>query len=85
MNSNTICSLVNSFNSVDYVSLIEKLPNEIVGKILERLPFVTGSKGILNQADIPVTMRYMHHFACTSSEMYKCIHDPYITKLLASY
>jgi hypothetical protein len=47
----------------------ELLPEPIIGHILDQLNIVTGSKGIVNEADISVVMRYTCNLACTSKKM----------------
>lgn len=47
----------------------EMLPAPIIGHILDQLNQVTGSKGIVNMADLPVIMRYASNLACTSKKI----------------
>lgn len=50
-------------------NLIQSFPNEIYGHILHQLTNVTGSRGIVNKADIPFVMRYAANLTCTCKEI----------------
>ncbi|MBP9841691.1 MAG: hypothetical protein KBC64_04630 [Simkaniaceae bacterium] len=54
---------------------IEHLSSESIGIILSQLNLITGSEGILNEADIPVVMRSAMNLACTSKIMYQHVHS----------
>lgn len=74
-------SITNNLQNNVEGCLLEQLPPENFGKILQQLPNVIGSIGVPNEADIPLTMGYMQNLACTSKRIYSYVHDPYITKL----
>lgn len=57
------------------------LPADAIGTILYHLNWATGSEGILNEADIPVAMRYAQNLACTSRTLLQCVSDPVATGL----
>jgi hypothetical protein len=62
-------------------ALFELVPVDIIGNILDQLNRVTGSKGIINDADLPVVMRYARSLACTSKTMASNVHHPDVTDL----
>jgi hypothetical protein len=57
----------------------EQLPDVLVGHILGQLNTVTGSQEVVNEADIPVIMRYISNLACTSKKMAFKVNHPYTT------
>jgi len=63
------------------VAFFERLPVDVIGNILDQLNRVTGSKGIVNEADIPVIIRYARSLACTSKKMAANVNHPYVTHL----
>ncbi|MCB1113087.1 MAG: hypothetical protein KDK72_10585 [Chlamydiia bacterium] len=63
------------------LSLIEQLPSEVLGTIVAEIPNVTGSPKIINEAEIPVAMRYLLRLGSTSKNMYQHVHDCYVIKL----
>ncbi len=58
------------------LSPIERLQYDSLGAILGLASQVTGTKGIITDADIPVIMRDIRSLACTSKAMHKAINDP---------
>ena len=62
-------------------TIFELLPPDIVGYILHQLNQVTGSEGIINQADIPVVMRYARSLVCTSKRMAANINHSHVTHI----
>ena len=58
---------MNSIN--DKISIFESLPELVIGTILDQLNKITGSKGFINEADIPVIKRYANSLVCTSKTM----------------
>jgi len=63
------------------MSPIEKLPNEVIGKILVNLVQISGSKGIANKADIPFIMKSMRSLACTNTRFYTDLNEPQVVKV----
>lgn len=63
------------------LSELEKLPKEIIGHILQQLIEITGNKGNLYKADIPVTMKYAKNLFCTSKKMLSYSKDSIVTSL----
>lgn len=57
------------------------LPPEMVGNILKYLTVYTGSKGILNDSDVPVIMNYAMNLARTCKQLYASINDPIVTDM----
>lgn len=60
---------------------LELLPTPIMGHVLDQLNRVTGSKGIVNKADISVLMRYTCNLACTSKEIAAQVSHPNVTQI----
>lgn len=60
---------------------LANLPPEMVGNILKYLTVYTGSKGILNDKDIPVIMRYGMNLARTCKQLYATFNDPITTDM----
>jgi hypothetical protein len=58
---------MNSLNN--QITPFERLPCSMIGSILDQLNKETGSKGIRNESDIPVIMKYVCNLACTSKQM----------------
>ncbi len=63
------------------ISVFEELPEPVIGTILDQLNKITGSKGIINTADIPVIKRYANSLACTSKTMAAKVTHPEATYL----
>lgn len=62
-------------------TIFETLPARVIGCILDQLNQITGSKGIVNQADIPVAMRFARNLACTSKRMATNVNHPDATNI----
>lgn len=57
------------------MNYIELLPGSAFGHILDHLNSKTGSKGIINHADIPVIIRYAYNLANTSKTIAAKVND----------
>lgn len=68
-------------NCNNLLSAIEQCPPEIIGNVLSQLNKTTGSEGFVNEADIPVIMRYVSNLAITSKKMCELINSPSVTHL----
>jgi len=58
---------------------LETLPPETFGTILDRLNWMTGTEGIVNQSDFPVIMKQVCNLMLTSRTIYELLHNPIAT------
>ncbi len=74
--------MVSSLSLSPSSSYLEQLPLEVLGIVTYQLTTLTGSEGILNEADIPVIMRYTRALACTSKTMNEKMNSFIVTNAL---
>ncbi len=66
---------MNSLSSFDQFDI------PMMGHVLDQLNIVTGSRGIVNKADIAVLKRYTSNLACTSKNIAAQVNHPSVTHL----
>jgi hypothetical protein len=67
------------------LSFIETLSREQVGTVLGQLVKITGTEGIINDADTPVILRNIRNLACTSKTMYNAVNDPIVVEIFLTF